>query len=90
MAQRLRVGHNVVLFSLLPRIVAHLLGRRLNGNERLQGVIEALPRFEIEDLRQRPGWMISLLLSMLDDPGSPLHTLIDSIDVDEPRAFDLS
>ena len=54
-AQRLRVGHNVVLFSLLPRIVAHLLGRRLNNDERLQGVIEALPRFEIEDLRQRPG-----------------------------------
>lgn len=90
MAQRLRVGHNIVLFSLLPRIVAHLFGRRLNGGERLQGVIEALPRFEIEDLRQRPGWMISVLLSMLDDPRSPLHTLIDSIVVEEPRAFDLS
>jgi hypothetical protein len=78
-ASRLRVGHNLVFFSILPRIVSLLLDRPTLAPVALSEVMLGRGAFKRADLRDRPGWVITTLLGMIDDPDSLLQNLISHI-----------
>lgn len=75
-AARLRVGHNLIFFSVLPRIVSLLLDRPTFAAEALRDVVTGQTVFERADLRDRPGWVITSLLEMIDDRHNRLQDLI--------------
>lgn len=78
-AARMRVGHNLIFFAVLPRIVSLMIGRPTFAPEAVRHVMTSLGAFERADLRDRPGWVITSLLGMVDVPHSSLQNLISEV-----------
>ncbi len=76
---RLRVGHNIVLFAILPRIVSVLLGRRPSVPDVIKDVFDGAAVFERADISDCPGFLITKLLTMVDRPNDGLQALITDL-----------
>ncbi|MDP2182377.1 MAG: glycosyltransferase family A protein [Actinomycetota bacterium] len=78
-AIRYRIGHSLVLFAILPRLVARMLDKPRPAPHALREVLAECEALTPEDLRERPGRLLTGLLEMIDAPGSPLDGLVRSL-----------
>lgn len=87
-AVRMRVGHNLILFAILPRIISLHLDRYPSIPALLKDVIAGAEAFDRTDICERPGLVITTLLTMIDEPKSGLQELITHVNAEsrEDRA----
>lgn len=78
-AIRYRIGHNLVLFAILPRLVSRMLNDRRVEPETLRAVLSGWDAVAVKDLCGRPGLFLTGLLALIDDRESCLHPLLDDL-----------
>ncbi|MDP3405811.1 MAG: glycosyltransferase family A protein [Brevundimonas sp.] len=78
-AIRYRIGHSLALFAILPRLVARMLDKPCPAPHVLRDVLAGFEAWTPEDMRERPGRLLTDLLEMIDAPGSPLDALVRSL-----------
>ncbi|WP_041373531.1 glycosyltransferase family 2 protein [Phenylobacterium zucineum] len=74
-AIRYRIGHTLVLFWVLPRLAARLLDDPAGAQA--NSVDLGLQDFSRGDFAERPGWVLTRLLEMIEPADTPLGRLLD-------------